>query len=163
MNNKYYWSMAQNRSWLLMLYGADPRARIKPQRWLLRVVSLQLASGPAVVRGHTPGKYVQPKMLYALTAKRRGITAHNAFVMKVIAADATPCDTSYNTSYISRDGKSNTSWNTTVISSMDKTCLSNCTQEPKSLQYQIKPSKLLNVKELQSSNKRLCGPDNWPL
>jgi len=52
--------------------------QIATQGWLLRVVSLWLTSAPAVVRGHTSSKYVWPKILYAISAKRRDITACNA-------------------------------------------------------------------------------------
>ena len=85
-------------------------------------------------------------------------------VTEVTAADAAPSDTSYDTSYLMpvTEGNSNTSWNTTVIV--------NGRQLPFKLDTGAEVTvtsdqalQLLNAKELQSSNKRLCGPDNRPL
>ena len=98
MNNKYYWSMAQNRSWLLMLYGADLRARIKPQKWLLRVVSLQLASGPA--KGPHSRQVCPAKDAVCITCKKKGHYSSQCFCHE---SHSSRCNTLwYNTSYISQ-------------------------------------------------------------
>ena len=99
--------------------------------------------------------------------KKKGHYSSQCFskaVTEVTAADAAPSDASYDTSYLTpvTDGNSNTSWNTTVIvNGRELPFKLDTGAEVTAISDQA--LQLLNVKELQSSNKRLCGPDNRPL